>query len=508
MFLIMHLNILLAMQTDFDIFLQRFSQRIENLFHEETDINELSLKRGLPKEIWSKIMDLQPLSVAIPEKFDGRGCHVHECLSILSAASYESLPLSLVLGINTALFLEPLAKYGQPAVQHGVFDKFLKEKAMGGLMLTEPDFGSDALNMTTSYEEMREEYHIKGEKHWQGLTGMADFWLVVAREKITSEKLSRDVSFFVTENAHATQKINVTRYFNNPGLYMIPYGLNNIDISVPKNNKLKPESTGIKMMLDVLHRSRMQFPGMGMGFIKRMLDEALQRCTTRKVGKKMLSELDSVQYQLSRIQAAYTLCSGMCAHSASVSGIDHDLSGRGLEANSIKALVTDLMSESANICAQLAGASGFKLEHIAGRGIMDSRPFQIFEGANEMLYTQIAEGLGKLMRKKKLKNLYEFLSDFTLCHLIADRFKKHLQLNIPSAMVQRQQVTLGKVVARLVCLQYVANIVNKGYRADLYENCVKHIEMDVKKLLVNLGAFNDAKPIDNYTENSDWRAFV
>lgn len=47
---------------------------------------------------------------------------------------------------------------------------------------------------------------------------------------------------------------------------MIPYGLNKIDIKVPQQNKLIPESTGLKMMLDILHRSRLQFPGMGMGF--------------------------------------------------------------------------------------------------------------------------------------------------------------------------------------------------------------------------------------------------
>src|SRR5699024_2955486 len=387
------------MNADFESFLKNFSDRLYSLFHIETNINKLSLQRGLPKKVWDGIMYLNPLSVAIPKKHGGRGAYAQECLSILSASAYESLPLSLTLGINLGLFLEPLAKYGHEDVKQKIFDKFLHEKAMGGLMITEPDFGSDALNMTTSYKEEENSYQIKGKKHWQVLTGMADFWLVVARKKLNSGKLSRDVSFFVTENAESTQNIKVDQYFNNPGLFMIPYGLNNIDISVPKTHKLDNKSTGIKMMLDVLHRSRMQFPGMGMGFIKRMLDEAIDRCTTRKVAGKLLSELDSVKFQLSRIQASYTLCSGMCARSAEISGIDNDLSGEGLEANSIKALVTDLMSEAANICAQLSGASGYQLENIAGRGIMDSRPFRIFEGANEMLYTQISEGISKQMKK-------------------------------------------------------------------------------------------------------------
>jgi alkylation response protein AidB-like acyl-CoA dehydrogenase len=43
---------------------------------------------------------------------------------------------------------------------------------MGGLMITEPDYGSDALNMKTQNKLEGEKYHIKGTKHWQGLTGM------------------------------------------------------------------------------------------------------------------------------------------------------------------------------------------------------------------------------------------------------------------------------------------------------------------------------------------------
>ena len=53
--------------------------------------------------------------------------------------------------INPALFLQPFAKYGQEEVKAPVFKKFLEEKTMGGLMITEPDFGSEALNMQTSH---------------------------------------------------------------------------------------------------------------------------------------------------------------------------------------------------------------------------------------------------------------------------------------------------------------------------------------------------------------------
>src|SRR5690606_39125438 len=101
--------------------------------------------------------------------------------------------------------------------------------------------------------------------------------------------------------------------------------------------------------------------------------------------------IDQVQYQLSRIQSAFTICSAMCAHSSNMSGIEHNLASEGIEANSMKAVVTDLMQESAQLLVQLSGAQGYRTTHIGGRGIMDSRPFQIFEGSNEMLYSQIAD---------------------------------------------------------------------------------------------------------------------
>ncbi|BAX81589.1 hypothetical protein ALGA_3289 [Labilibaculum antarcticum] len=49
----------------------------------------------------------------------------------------------------------------------------------------------------------------------------------------------------------------------------------------------------------------------------------------------------------------------------------------------MKTIVNDLMQESAQTLVQLSGEKGYHLSHIGGRGIIDSHPFQIFEGTNE-----------------------------------------------------------------------------------------------------------------------------
>jgi len=489
-------------------FLKNFEETLKHLFHEKEDINKLSLERGLPPAVMSEIMSKVPLAVAIPKEYGGRGSIVKECLGILSAASYESLSLSLTFGINIALFLEPVAKYANESVKQGIFDRFLKNQNMGGLMITEPDYGSDALNMKTSYKEVESGYKIKGTKHWQGLTGLANYWIIASRKELDNGELARDIEFFIADESISTQQVKVKELFDNPGLYMIPYGLNILDLEVPKSQKLEPETTGIKMMLDILHRSRLQFPGMGMGFIKRMLDEAITHCRNRVVGSNNLLAIDQVQYQLTRIQSAFTICSAMCARSSDISGIDHNLATEGLEANSMKAVVTDLMQESSQLLVQLSGANGYRTSHIGGRGIMDSRPFQIFEGSNEMLYSQIADIITRAMKKQKQLNLFDYLKDFKLTSEACQYFKKDLNFTINTSLSQRKLVDLGRILARIVCIGYVLQLQEKGFRKDLVDNCIITVQQELSALFNSFHFDNTVKVIEDYSEDSSWLKFV
>lgn len=199
------------------------------------------MERGISEVSLTKILDTTPLAAFIPSEYGGFGGNTAEALSMLEASSYESLPLSLMMGINGALFLQPIANYANESVKKEVYDRGINANKMGGLMITEPDFGSEALKMQTSYTKNPEtgSYQIKGLKHWAGLTGMADYWLMTARQKNTDGELGRDISFFIHDTRNGG--IKVEEYFNNLGLYMLPYGKNIVNIEVPKTHKLEPK---------------------------------------------------------------------------------------------------------------------------------------------------------------------------------------------------------------------------------------------------------------------------
>lgn len=492
----------------FSEFIDSLKNKMKLVFHTRADVNQLSLKRGLPPFAMREIMSVNPLSVGIPKEYGGRGGLIQENIAMLAAASYESLALSLTFGINSALFLQPLGKYGQEEAKSAVFKRFIEDKTMGGLMITEPDYGSDALNMQTSYTEDNGFAHLKGKKHWAGLTGWAEFWLLTARQKTDTGNLQRDIDFFVCDVNAPGQQIKVEEFYENLGLYMIPYGRNHIDVKIPVSYKLQPHSTGVKLMLDLLHRSRMQFPGMAMGFIQRMLDEAIAHCKQRFVGGKSLFHYDQVQQRLSRLQASYTICSAMCANSSEKAGIDVDLVPHGLEANAVKSVVTDLMQESAQSLVQLVGAKAYRINHIGGRGTADSRPFQIFEGSNDILYAQISESLIKLMKRAKESNLYQFLKNYDLSDKAADYLKEITNFNIDFQMQQRKLVEMGRVMGRIISLNQLLDLAGKGFRKDLIDGGITMLQQDISRLIANFSFNNKTEVIEEYNENSSWLSFV
>jgi alkylation response protein AidB-like acyl-CoA dehydrogenase len=485
-------------------FLEKLKAKMLQVYHLRGDINQYAQHRGLPPFVLREIMEVNPLVIGIPKEYGGRGSLIHENLALLETASYESLALSLTFGINSALFLQPVAKYASDEAKATVFKRFIEDRNMGGLMITEPDFGSDALNMQTFFTEEQHYFHLNGKKHWAGLTGWAEYWLLTARKRSPDGDLQRDIDFFICDVTQPDQGIKVEEFYDNLGLYQIPYGRNHIDVKIPKSHKLQPHSTGVKMMLDLLHRSRMQFPGMGMGFIHRMLDEGLTHCKQRLVGGKSLFNYDQVQERLSKLQASFTVCSAMCSNSAKKAGLENDLTGIGMEANSVKSVITDLMQQAAQSVTQLVGAKAYRNSHIAGRGITDSRPFQIFEGSNDMLYAQISENLIKQMKKFKEKNLFNFLKISDLTNRSAEQLRDLFNFNLDMELPQRKLVALGQAIGRVVSMDMVHRLADEGFRKDLIQGGIHMLHQEIQQLMSTFRPQTQTLVVEDYHENSSW----
>jgi hypothetical protein len=164
------------------------------------------------------------------------------------------------------------------------------------------------------------------------------------------------------------------------------------------------------------------------------------------------------------------------------------------------------MQSSAQSLLQLVGAKGYRLDHIAGRAIVDSRPFQIFEGSNDILYIQIAEAVQKQMQQKNESNLRHFLSTHGLTALAASehRFGTVLDFNLVMPLSQRRLTELGAIISRVVAVDMVIRLAGTGYNKALIDSCLLNIHQELSGLV---GGYHVAVPsgyVDSYEESSSW----
>ncbi len=494
------------LEKSFDGFMNEYANALKAFFRKEENQKKVSLNRGIPSELIRELQNHRPLRTFMPASAGGFGGHVHQSLRMLEVSSRESLSLSLVMGINGALFIQPVQKYAQKEVSLSILQKFRSGTVMGGLMITEPGYGSDALHMRSSYTKSHRGYHVTGIKHWGGLTGWADYWLLTAREKKADGTLARDIDFFIHDAANPG--LEVEEYYENLGLYMLPYGRNRLNALIPESMRLIPQSTGIKMMLDTLHRSRMQFPGMAAGFIRRLLDEAMAHCRKRQVGGKSLFSYDQVRDRIARIQSCFTACSAMCIYASEHVSVKKDLSLDDIPANAIKTVITDMMQHVAQSYLQLTGAKGYRLDHLAGRSVVDSRPFQIFEGSNDILYQQIAESFLKKMKKLKTPVLHDFLVQYELTDKISGYLKNDTRFRLDSNLAQRKLVLLGKMLGKTVIANMILNMADRGYSADHVQNSMEILLGDIRNLTASVCHNSITDAALNRDQEHEWYQFL
>ncbi|MEI7503831.1 MAG: acyl-CoA dehydrogenase, partial [Paludibacter sp.] len=154
------------------------------------------------------------------------------------------------------------------------------------------------------------------------------------------------------------------------------------------------------------------------------------------------------------------------------------------------------------------GAIGYRLNHIAGRGTVDTRPFQIFEGSNDILYAQIAESVVKSMKTAKETSLYVYLKGQELSTRAAEYLKELINFDIDLQMPQRKLVELGKIISRLVSMDLVLKMGDTGFRADLIDGAVSILKQEITSLTGFFAYEQKTLVIENYEEGGNWLNFI
>ncbi len=397
-------------------------------------------------EILHEFLKLGPLKSFIPKTLGGHDSQSGTYLSTVEATSYYSLPLGLTLGIAGSLFLLPMIKHGTPEVRDIVIQDFIDKPVLGGMMITEPGGGTDIFSLQSYYCQDETKLSLNGTKCWGGLTGLAEHWLVAARLK-KGDQLSKKLNLIYVP--FRSKGVCVQEEFDALGLQPIPYGMTRYDqVTVPNSHVLgSTKGGGLRVIYDTLFRSRLGMPAISAGHCRRLAHEVSLRIHDRQVLGRPLADYDQVRFRLEDLQAMATLNQQLCRFNAIWMREHEDISTDYTLVNACKLVCSETIQAASDSAMQIFASAAFKRNHLVGRAYVDSRPFPIFEGSNDVLDDNLYDTIVGRQGVFTLEAINQELSQYGLClspDLPAVVWQAFDQArNTP----QRKKVVLGRTLA-------------------------------------------------------------
>jgi acyl-CoA dehydrogenase len=257
--------------------------------------------------------------------------------------------------------------------------------AIAAFALSEPDAGSDVAAMACAGRTDGDSVVIDGEKTWISNGGIADFYVVFVRSDGTPG--ARGISAFIvdagTPGFEIAERIDV----------IAPHPLARLRFTncrVPLTQQVGATGEGFKVAMRTLDVFRTSVAAASLGFARRALDEALQRATTRKMFKGVLSDFQLTQAKLA--QMATTIDSAALLTYRAAWQRDQ---GRPVtrEAAMAKLAATEGAQQVIDAAVQIWGGLGVVSGQPVERLYREIRSLRIYEGATEVQQLIIAREL-------------------------------------------------------------------------------------------------------------------
>jgi hypothetical protein len=106
------------------------------------------------------------------------------------------------------------------------------------------------------------------------------------------------------------------------------------------------------------------------------------------------------------------------------------------------------------------------------------------------------------MKGLQVSSLARFLKDFTT--QAASHIQKMISFSVDFRLPQRKLVDFGKAISRIVSMDLVLHLEEKGFRKDLIDNTLKILHQEISTLLNTFSHPNNAMVVTDYQENSAW----
>ncbi len=346
-------------------------------------------KGEIPRYLYDKMAELVFLGAPVPEKYGGAGMDYVSFMLLVEEISRGSSSVRTTVSVQTSLSETSLMWFATEAQKQRWLVPLAKGEKLGAWALTEPEAGSDAANLSTTYEERGGEVVLNGQKRFISNGSLADYVQVYARKPGT--KRHDGLSLFLVPKGTPGFKITHVESKTKLGLRASPTAdLAFEDCRLPKENLLGKEGNGWEQAMKTLNSGRIGIAAGAVGVARAALEAATKYVKERKAFGRPIGDFQLIREMIAQsaveIDAA-RLLTLRAAHLRD-QGLDNTV-----EVSMAKLFGAQMAQRVTDWAIQVHGGYGFSGDFDVERLFRDARILGLYEGTNEIQKLIIAEHL-------------------------------------------------------------------------------------------------------------------
>ena len=352
-------------------------------------------EKRYPTEVYRDLAEGGWLGLSVPEEYGGGGQGLLEtaiaCETLCASGGTAG---SFFYVLNPGFGATTLARHGTSAQKQEILPGLASGETQFSFGLTEPDAGSNAIEISTSARKDGDDFLIKGQKVWISNVERADWMVAVTRTVPAAEAKPRTAGFTLllvdVKEALAAGTLSYTPIPKMGSNILCSSQVFLDDVRVPAHRVLGEVDEGFRVLWDVLNPERIIAAAGGVGGADAALRVASDYAREREVFGRPIGANQSIAFPLAQIKAKTELARLMTYRAAWL--FDQ---GRpcGNEANVAKLTASQAAWEAADQAFQTLGGMAYSKEYPVERMFRDARIGKNIPVSEQMVLAHIGTSM-------------------------------------------------------------------------------------------------------------------
>jgi alkylation response protein AidB-like acyl-CoA dehydrogenase len=338
------------------------------------------------------------LGMPVPLEFGGRGADAVSYARALVRIGREGTGVRTFFSGQSSIGQYPIIRYGNAEQKSRYLPASCRGEKLLAFGLTEPEAGSNPLEMTSTYRREGNRFLLNGVKYLISNGGVADTVICFAYPQGGAGQ-DRRMSAFIVDTAGDT--FEVEDLHSKPGMFTANTAMFQMtDHPVPLENMLGQEGNGFRVAMGTLVSGRLSVASGCLGVIEDCLAEVLAYAQSRHQHGKPIGKHQLVQEHIAMIEMNRAASDALVERAAAAKAAsDREPQNQELLAEAdirvaqAKFFASNAAWDTADRAVQVFGGRGWSELFRVGRHLQDVRVCRIYEGTDEIMKLKIASSL-------------------------------------------------------------------------------------------------------------------